>query len=147
MTLSRYFSEIQRCAMLFRNARKEETGVGGHAYPYLFRIYHHPGLRLDELCRALHVNKSNVTRAMTHLEEAGMIYRTADQKDKRAFNVYLTPKGEETIPKLRKVTKEWNEILRTSFNDEQWEDFLQKIDVIHSKAIDLAERIQKEETV
>ncbi len=145
MTFSRYISEIQRCAMLYRNARREETGVGGHAYPYLLRIYHQPGLRQDELCKALHVNKSNVTRALTQLEEAGMICRQADKADRRATNVYLTPKGEETIPKLRKVLREWNEQLSASFGAAEWTDFLAKVDTVHAKAVSLAENLQKEE--
>ena len=145
MNVSRKINEIQRCSMLYRNSMSEETGIGGHAFSYMFRIYHHPGLRQDELRKEMHVNKSNVTRVLAHLEEKEMIYRTVDPTDRRAVNVYLTPKGEQLIPKLRKIVKTWNEQLSQSFDETEWEDFMKKLDIVCERAVQMVEELERED--
>ena len=99
-SLNRFMSTVGRCATLWRSARLEGTGLDACDQPYLFYICRHPGCSQDELCRALFVNKSSVTRHLTHLERVGYVTRTQSPSDRRTLLVSPTDKALAVRPLL-----------------------------------------------
>ncbi|MBQ8357283.1 MAG: MarR family transcriptional regulator [Clostridia bacterium] len=122
-SLNRSLNVIGRCGTLFRARRLEGTGVDPFNYFYLFRICREPGLSQDELSRALYVNKSSVTRHLSRLEEAGLLTRTPDPKDRRALLVHPTQKAMELLPLLREVGNDWQAALTDGFSPEETAQF------------------------
>jgi DNA-binding MarR family transcriptional regulator len=49
------------------------------------------------LAKELHLDLSTVSRHLRQLEEEGMIARTTDADDKRAFQVELTDRGDAMV--------------------------------------------------
>ena len=114
---------IVRYGNLFRTPRLEGTGIGACDRPYLFYIAHHEGVSQDTLSGALLVNKSSVARRLAHLEGAGLVIRTPDEKDRRVLLVSLTDKARALIPLLREMAEEWNDILTAGFTAEEIDVF------------------------
>ena len=122
-TLGRFMSTVSRCANLWRSARLDGTGLNACDQPYLFYICRHPACSQDELCRALFVNKSSVTRRLTHLEREGYVTRTQSETDRRTLLVSPTEKALAVRPLLAKMAGEWNTLITTGFSEAEVAQF------------------------
>lgn len=60
------------------------------------------GILQGILAKTLKVSKATSTRSIKNLEKEGYVYRERDEKDLRAYRVYLTEEGKE----VRKVILE-----------------------------------------
>lgn len=118
-SLNRRLNVIVRCAALYREKALAGTGVGPYENAYLFHICHHPGISQETLARELYVNKSSVTRHLTHLESEGFLYRKPDDSDRRALLVYPTEKAMEILPRLREVGAEWEKLLTAGLSESE----------------------------
>jgi DNA-binding MarR family transcriptional regulator len=60
-----------------------------------------PPLRLGDLAAAEGIAPSTLTRMVAVLEELGYVRRDADPRDARASTLAITPKGHDTLERLR----------------------------------------------
>ena len=58
-------------------------------------------LRLGDLAAAEGIAPSTLTRLVTALEESGYVRRNADPTDARASTLVITPRGHDTLERLR----------------------------------------------
>ncbi len=65
------------------------------------------GLQMGELSRRMLVTGGNVTGIVDQLERAGLIARTADPADRRAYRVKLTKEGRRTFGKMASEHESW----------------------------------------
>lgn len=139
-SLNRSLNVISRCNALFRAERLADTGIDPYNYFYLFYICHNPGTSQDALARALYVNKSSVTRHLTHLEQTGFLTRTPDPDDRRVLLLHPTDKAREILPFLREISRDWNEVLTDGFTPEETAQF----ESLLARALANAKRAAKE---
>lgn len=128
--LMRNINTISRCAALYREEHLKELGLSGWQAPYIPEIIREPGITQDGLSQKLHVNRSNVTRQLTMLEENGFISRVRSESDRRQIRVYPTKKAEEAYPRIREVFKEWRELLFDGLGEaerDMLEDVLERL--------------------
>ena len=117
--ISGYISALHRRALQFYNKSEEETGLTGVQYPYLFYLGRHEGCRQDEIAQHLHVNKSNVTRQLEKLKNAGIIRVIKDPQDERVCRVYLTEKAKDARIAVDKQVDAWNQIITANMTAEE----------------------------
>jgi DNA-binding MarR family transcriptional regulator len=65
------------------------------------------GLQMGELSRRMLVTGGNVTGIVDQLERAGLIVRTADPGDRRAYRVKLTKEGRRAFAKMAAEHESW----------------------------------------
>jgi DNA-binding MarR family transcriptional regulator len=65
------------------------------------------------------IDKGTTAKALKKLEEEGLVKRSVDENDKRAYRVYLTAEGKDIIKDIRNVLLEWNDILTSDFTEEE----------------------------
>ena len=116
---NKFINAVSRCGALYRTRHLALEGVGPYDQSYLFYICRHEGLSQDAIGRALYVNKSSVTRHLSHLEREGYIERRPDEADRRVLLVYPTKKALDALPRLREVAREWNSLLTVGFTEEE----------------------------
>ena len=129
-SLSYQITTINRCARAFRAKRLEGTDLLVPHIHYILIICANPGATQDALVKNLFTGKSNVTRALSKLEELGYIERRTCESDKRAQRVYPTAKAEEILPLCRQIERDWNAVLTETLCDGEkstLEDLVQKI--------------------
>ena len=122
-SFNRFMSTVGRCAALWREGRLAGTGLDACDHPYLFYICRHPNCSQEELGRALFVNKSSVTRRLTHLEREGYVSRMQSANDRRVLLVAPTEKAIAIRPLLLDMAKEWNSILTRGFDEQETDQF------------------------
>lgn len=113
-------------AILHRREQKymiqtmKEYGIGYSSYNFLFYLSANPGSSQKEMCENMAVNEALAVRTMKKLEKEGFIQRKKSEENGRSYAIYLTEKGEETIPRMRRaLAKWWPQVLSVLSEEEQ----------------------------
>lgn len=114
----RTINRLHRLQTVFRQERLGGDICAAH-HVFVFTICAHPGLSQDEIARALYLNKSTVTRALSSLEERGLVRRELNPEDKRQTLVYPTEEMLNMLPEVRKIAADWNEIIESDIPEEE----------------------------
>lgn len=130
---------ISRCGAQYRNRELEPLGLSARQSSSLLEICNTPGISQDALARRVALNKSNITRQLAGLEEEGLVERTTCPKDKRVTRLYPTEKAMEMLPKIRSVTKAWEDYLTEEFTQEELQALEEIVARMKKKAIDWME--------
>lgn len=101
------FILLQRVAQLSRhldNQLGEDMELSGPRWRLLFRLYveeqagcEHGGLTPTDLSHSQRVSKNTISALLRGLESQGLIQRTLDPDDLRAFHIQLTPAGRDYL--------------------------------------------------
>jgi len=78
-------------------------GVTRAQWKVLFKLTRTPGLRQVELADMLDLEPITLCRIVDRLEEAGLVERTRDPDDRRAWRLHVTEKAQPLIDKLQAV--------------------------------------------
>jgi MarR family transcriptional regulator, transcriptional regulator for hemolysin len=81
-------------------------GVTRAQWKVLFKLTRTPGLRQVELADMLDLEPITLCRIVDRLEEAGLVERTRDPADRRAWRLHVTAKAQPLIEKLQAVGAE-----------------------------------------
>lgn len=125
--IMQYIATIYRHQMTVLNHNLTESGITAGMYPFLISIEKFPGLSLMKLSKYLLIDRATTTKAVTKLLNSGLIEKTPDGKDKRAFNLYLTPKGENAC---RIIKVEAADFLKEMVKDIPEEEYIQTINTL-----------------
>ena len=87
----------------------------------------------------IYINKSNVTRNLAVLEKNGYIERRPSETDKRVMLVFPTPKAQDTLPLLREIIHDWNDLVAADFTEEELEQLRSMLARIAERATGYAD--------
>lgn len=132
---------ISRCQATYRNSKLKVEGICACHHAFILMITKEPGRSQEELTREICLNKSTVTRTLSHLEKYGYIIRTPNPDDKRQFLVYPTDKMLEILPNVRAVSKKWNECISQGISNEELEVFYSVLQRMETKAKSLVQEL------
>lgn len=136
---------IARCSDMFRDDYFRDTGVNGRQCVCLLHICRQPGITQDSLSKTLFIDKSNVTRQMSLLEEAGYITRCPDENDRRQIRVFPTEKALALLPAIREGFRVWREYLNEALTEEEMSVLCSAADKLAKRAASCCNRIVTEE--
>lgn len=134
---------ISRCQSAYRTEAVGGDLCGCH-HSFVLAICHKPGMTQEEISRELCLNKSTVTRAINQLEERGYVKRESKPEDKRSLLVFPTEKMENILPRVRKATSEWNELISCGIPENELDVF---VSVLNKMAESARKITQKGEDV
>ncbi len=127
-------SLIHRYTMIHINKRLESHNIGIGQLHFLLKLYHCDSINQEQLAHYLKIDKATSARAIKKLEKEGLVKRKTNPDDKRSYYIFLTKKGKELIPKIRKITKKWTELLLTDFSKEDRDKLFLYLDKITTNA-------------
>jgi MarR family transcriptional regulator for hemolysin len=81
-------------------------GVTRAQWKVLFKLTRTPGLRQVELADMLDLEPITLCRIVDRLEEAGLVERSRDPVDRRAWRLHVTANAQPLIEKLQRVGAE-----------------------------------------
>jgi DNA-binding MarR family transcriptional regulator len=123
-TIGRYISILYRSGKMYINSNFEKYNIGNGQYLFLMFLSHREGVTQEEMSCKLFIDKGTTAKAVKRLEDEGYIKRQVDDKDKRAYKVYLTEEGRKITAEISKVLHDWNNILTSGFTEEEKETAL-----------------------
>jgi DNA-binding MarR family transcriptional regulator len=101
--------EIGETAHAVRKAfgrRAASVGVTGAQWKVMLKLTLRPGLRQTELADMLDIEPITLSRIIDRLEEAGLVERSADPTDRRAWRLHVTAKARPVVEKLQAIADE-----------------------------------------
>jgi DNA-binding MarR family transcriptional regulator len=118
--ISRLLTMIERQKRVFMGKALEGSGLRGPLYRYLLLLDTNPGATQEFLAERLSIEKGNNARLAKELEDLGLINRSQDSSDRRQYKIYLTDKGKDLLPAIKKALGEWRQALNKGLSlDEQ----------------------------
>jgi DNA-binding MarR family transcriptional regulator len=95
-------SAINRCMHRdFRNAGLEITP---EQWTILMFLWQNDGVTQKTISDATYKDKPSITRLIDNLEKQGLVTRSQNTKDRRSNKIFLTKKGQELYPTVKKIT-------------------------------------------
>ena len=114
-----YFNKLDRIAHFFINEHLKETGLSRGLFFYILELSHHDGISLQELSKAVFVDKANTTRAVNKLLNLGYATRTANEEDQRAYKIFLTDSGKEIARLIQSIFLKWRDLISEGLTEEE----------------------------
>ena len=102
----------------------------------LLNINSEEGTPATKIAPLMGLEARSLTRLLKTMEEKSLIYRKADETDKRSVRIYLTKEGKEKKERSRQVVLKFNNCVRESIPEENLKIFfevLQKVNIIIEK--------------
>ena len=139
-SLMKYISRTHRLAGQYRGTGGPCAGITSCQHIYSFQVCKHHGISQDQHSNLICVNKSNVTRQLSVLEQNGFVTRLSDPKDRRVLQVFPTEKAIQLFPQVQSVMREWNHLLLEDFTEEEQKTLLSMLERITEKAMATVEK-------
>lgn len=119
-SIGRLISCINRYTHIYLRDSLQKYQLGSGQFRLLTTLYKHgDGINQEYFANFLKMDKATAARSIKKLEDVGFILRKKDEKDKRAYNVYLTEKAKELEPKIKRILNSWTRILLKDFSDDE----------------------------
>jgi DNA-binding MarR family transcriptional regulator len=109
-------SLVSRSKFVFLNNQLRSLGLSAGQFPVLMLLAKEQNLMQDRFVRHYHLDKGTIARAVRKLEDGGYVRRITDPDNRRAVRLFLTEKGEEVIPLLRDINREWERQVSTGLS-------------------------------
>ena len=133
-------------ARLFRrsfNARTKGSGITALQWRLITYLKRHEGIRQGPLAELIEVEPITLSRMIDRLEEGGLVERRADPADRRAWQLYLTPRAGDLLGGMREMADALTAEATEGLSDAEHD---QLIDLVERVRANLSRRIcQKEE--
>jgi DNA-binding MarR family transcriptional regulator len=94
-------SDIARLIRRTFDQRAKKLGITRPQWRVLTMLMRHEGVNQSELAEILELDAMTLCRMVDRLQEAGLVERRADPRDRRAWQLYLTEKAAPIIDVLR----------------------------------------------
>jgi DNA-binding MarR family transcriptional regulator len=99
-------SDVSRLLRRRFDERARLIGITRPQWRALAALTRQEGVQQGALAELLEVEPITLCRMIDRLEEAGLVERRRDPADRRAWNLYLTPKARPLVEQLRAIGEE-----------------------------------------
>ncbi len=104
-------------AYLDRVLKKFELSSG--SYPYLFILDKKEGISQNKISKEIGNDKAMSTRTIAKLIELGYVEKREDERDSRAYQLFLTDKAKETLPEIHKEIQTMIHFITEDLSEEE----------------------------
>lgn len=93
-----YNSRIFRNTQGYLDRKLKRYNLSSGAYPYLIVLENNEGVSQIHISKEIGNDRAMSARTINKLIESGFIYKLQDERDSRAYKLYLTSKAKEILP-------------------------------------------------
>ena len=107
-----------------------------HNVRYIMFIYDNPNCSQEDLVNMFGQSKGNIAKILKKFEDEGYIKREINPDNRRKYMLNTTEKGREIVPKIRKISKEWDEKVGLTDDDFEFKKRIMEIAINGMKLVD-----------
>lgn len=116
---------IQLNSKIFRNTqiyldkvlKKYELSSG--SCPYLFILEKNEGISQNQISKEIGNDKAMSARTITKLIALDYVYKKEDERDSRAYKLYLTVKAKDVMPKIHEEIQTMVNLVTEDLSEEE----------------------------
>lgn len=105
---------------ILRHTVLTPNGYVGVMHLIVLYIGRHSGASQEDVVSFFALDKASVARSARRLEDLGHIRRAPDPENRRQYQLYLTPAGEEMLAVLDQATQRFQRQLSAGVSPEDW---------------------------
>ena len=136
MLISKYLSYISRVRQKDILDRLEKYKIGNTDYPIILFLSRNSGYGQNEVARELKISKSLITKSVVNLERKGYIIKSTSEKNKSKNLLKLTLEGEELVPNIKKIIKDYENKMLKDLSKEDVEKLNELLEKIYLNSIE-----------
>lgn len=145
-SIGKYISSIYRHQSIILSNCFQKYGFGSGQYIFFINISINEGINQKELSEKVKIDRANTNRAIKKLELLGYIYTLEDKKDRRNRRSFLTEKGKEIIPIVKKELANVTEIMARGMDENQRDILFDLLVLIETNIQQEVEHLRKEKS-
>ena len=130
-----WIHNISKNQMKYLNSKIQDMNLG-HEMRYIMAIYDNQGLSQDDLVRIFAQSKASIAKSVKKLEDQGYIERKINPSNRRKYMLKTTSKGDDLVPKVRKISKDWEAEVGITEKDSQLIERIKEIAVEGMKLVE-----------
>lgn len=111
--------DVARLTRWCFDLQSQDLGLTRAQWTVLAHLHRRDGIQQKTLAKIMEIAPISLTRQLDRLEENSWIERRDDPTDRRAKNIYLTPKA---VPMLKKLSKLGQKVQETALRGIQADD-------------------------
>lgn len=119
--LNKYISMIYRASQGYVDKALKKYDLSSGTYPFILALYDNEGINQNALSEYVKVDKALSARAIKRLIELGYVKKIINNKDARAYKLYLTEKAKAVVPEVREALDAWLHIITNGLTEEEKE--------------------------
>lgn len=112
---------IARALDSISNIEFKEVELTKGQYLYIVRIYENPGIIQEKLAEMIKIDRTTASRAIKKLEINGFIERRDDEHNKKIKKLFLTEKGKNIYPLIKRENDHSNSVALADFSEREVE--------------------------
>ncbi len=143
-TIAKLASHIYRHTQAYANEVLEKYQLSSGTYPFLLVLHTQEGINQNQISRYLSIDKSMSARAIQKLIQLGYLRKEGDSGDSRAFKLYLTDRGREIVPFVKKKLQCWNQVITQNLNEQELEKVIDILNKVLQNAKKYKDKIQED---
>ena len=105
---------------ILRRTVLNPNGYVGVMHLIVLHVGRHPGASQEDVVNFFALDKTSVARGARRLEEMGHLHRTQDPRNRRQYQLCLTPAGEEMRRQINAAYDRFQRQLSRGISDEDW---------------------------
>lgn len=140
ISLGKWIAVLHKYRRSYVNKKLEPYGFSGGQFAVLLALSRHDGVNQEEIAEHLKIDKTMAAKAIKKLEGNGYILRKRDQFDGRAYNVFITHKGWELVPFIKKTVLDWENAVISGLTEEEYRTVERLLAKMANNAFDFYEK-------
>jgi DNA-binding MarR family transcriptional regulator len=121
--LSQLMLEFYEKMASWEHSVVKQTGLSPAQMHAIEMIGHHPNLRMKELASRMGITTGTLTVMIDRLEKFKLVTRQPHARDRRSFNIVLTPKGRQHFKEHHQLHLALTREITASLSDEEMRQF------------------------
>jgi len=134
--LVKWISIANRYSKISLDRALAPLSINSSHHMFIINICENEGISQDRLTGIVHIDKSNVTRALRRLEELGFIEKRSSEEDRRTAHLFSTDKGRDAYARIADIMDAWAETLAAGFGGQDKERLLEEMKRVAENAAD-----------
>ncbi|WP_099467132.1 MarR family winged helix-turn-helix transcriptional regulator [Konateibacter massiliensis] len=130
-------AKIYRNTQGYLDRALKKFDLSSGSFRYLFILEKSEGICQNRLSEKIGNDKAMSTRTIAKLMELGYVVRQSDERDSRAYKLYLTDKARSIIPGIRKEIAIMVDLLTEDLTEEERRITERTLNKIFNKTLDL----------
>jgi DNA-binding MarR family transcriptional regulator len=106
------------------------------ALGYMLINIQEEGTAVSQIAALLGVKSTSLSRTLRNMEELGLVYRQADEVDKRSVKIFLTEFGKQKRQVAKDVVRKFNEYLNAHIDENDRRQLTAVLDKINKLTLE-----------
>jgi MarR family transcriptional regulator, transcriptional regulator for hemolysin len=123
-------ADLQRAVRAYADQKAKRHGITRAQWAVLAKLQKEEGLQQAKLAKLLDIQPISLTRLVDRLCTSGLVERRADEKDRRANRLYLTPAARPLMVELRSLRDEINATALAHLKPAEADRFVAQLELI-----------------